>query len=92
MLEKDVLKDVLERVIKKAHSDEIVDIIKNATLDLNAKILMQTMIDLHREVLEEMGYDGVDGLLDCMEAIDHNISDQEIASLVVNIRKKFGQE
>lgn len=92
MLEKDVLKDVLERVIEKAQNDEIVDIIKKATLDFNAKLLMETMIDLHKEVLVEMGYDGVEGLLDCMEAIDHYISDQEIACLVVNIRKRFGQE
>ncbi len=92
MLEKEELKDVLVLVSERAHSEKITELIKQATLDLNARKLMQIMIDLHREVLEEMGFDGVDGLLDCMEAIDKYMSDNEIMKLVTDIRKKFGQE
>ncbi len=92
MLDKDDLKKVLVEVAARAHSEEISEIVKSATLDLDARKLMDTMINLHRRVLEEMGYDGVDGLLDCMEAIDNYMNDDEITVLVSEIHKKFGQQ
>lgn len=92
MLDKETLIKVLTEVSLRAQTDEISKIIKDATGDFNVRLLMQTMMDLHKKVLEEMGYDGMDGLMDCMEAIDRFIDDDEVMGLVMNIRSFFGQE
>ncbi len=92
MLDKETLIKVLTEVSQRAQTDEISKIIKDATGDFNVRLLMQTMMDLHKKVLEEMGYDGMDGLMDCMESIDRFIDDDEVMELVMNIRSFFGQE
>ena len=92
MLDKETLLKVLTEVYQRAQTDELVNTIKDAINDFNVRILMQTMMDLHKKVLEEMGYDGMDGLMDCMEAIDRFIDDEEIMGMVIAIRKIFGQE